>query len=66
MTHVGPTLAVMIHRLQSSHQDFSFGPWKLTTIKTRIVKLANVEKLADELYMPSFPQMMFGDNILRI
>ena len=25
-----------------------------------------MEKLADELYIPSLPKMVFGDNILRI
>ncbi|XP_020767303.1 TIP41-like protein isoform X3 [Muntiacus reevesi] len=57
---------MMIHGFQSSHQDFSFGPWKLTASKTHIMKSADVEKLADELHMPSLPEMMFGDNVLRI
>lgn len=30
------------------------------------MKSADVEKLADELHMPSLPEMMFGDNVLRI
>uniref|UniRef100_A0A2K6ESC9 TIP41-like protein n=1 Tax=Propithecus coquereli TaxID=379532 RepID=A0A2K6ESC9_PROCO len=59
-------VAMMIHGFQSSHQDFSFGPWKLTASKTHIMKSADVEKLADELHMPSLPEMMFGDNVLRI
>ncbi|XP_036129069.1 TIP41-like protein isoform X1 [Molossus molossus] len=57
---------MMIHGFQSSHRDFSFGPWKLTATKTHIMKSADVEKLADELHMPSLPEMMFGDNVLRI
>uniref|UniRef100_F6YE97 TIP41-like protein n=1 Tax=Equus caballus TaxID=9796 RepID=F6YE97_HORSE len=57
---------MMIHGFQSSHEDFSFGPWKLTAAKTHIMKSADVEKLADELHMPSLPEMMFGDNVLRI
>ncbi|KAG3258806.1 TIP41-like protein isoform X3 [Ictidomys tridecemlineatus] len=57
---------MMIHGFQSSHQDFSFGPWKLTASKTHIMKSADVERLADELHMPSLPEMMFGDNVLRI
>ncbi|XP_037023345.1 TIP41-like protein isoform X2 [Artibeus jamaicensis] len=57
---------MMIHGFQSSHRDFSFGPWKLTAVKTHIMKSADVEKLADELHMPSLPEMMFGDNVLRI
>ncbi|VTJ75967.1 Hypothetical predicted protein [Marmota monax] len=59
-------LTMMIHGFQSSHQDFSFGPWKLTASKTHIMKSADVERLADELHMPSLPEMMFGDNVLRI
>uniref|UniRef100_A0A8C5LD25 TIP41-like protein n=1 Tax=Jaculus jaculus TaxID=51337 RepID=A0A8C5LD25_JACJA len=57
---------MMIHGFQSSHQAFSFGPWKLTASKTHIMKSADVEKLADELHMPSLPEMMFGDNVVRI
>lgn len=64
--HAGPASAMMIHGFQSSHQDFSFGPWKLTATKTHIMKSADVEKLANELHMPSLPEMMFGDNVLRI
>uniref|UniRef100_A0A8C2LKV5 TIP41-like protein n=1 Tax=Cricetulus griseus TaxID=10029 RepID=A0A8C2LKV5_CRIGR len=45
---------MMTHDFQSSHQDFSFGPWKL------------MAELADELHIPSLPEMMFGDNVLRI
>ncbi|KAG8515800.1 TIP41-like protein [Galemys pyrenaicus] len=66
VVHTGSTAAMMIHGFQSSHQDFSFGPWKLTADKTHIMKSADVEKLADELHMPSLPEMMFGDNVLRI
>ncbi|XP_036199001.1 TIP41-like protein isoform X4 [Myotis myotis] len=61
-----PAAAMMIHGFQSSHRDFSFGPWTLTATKTHIMKSADVEKLADELHMPSLPEMMFGDNVLRI
>ncbi|KAM7230034.1 hypothetical protein CapIbe_018751 [Capra ibex] len=57
---------MMIHGFQSSHQDFSFGPWKLTASKTHIMKSADVEKLVDELHTPTLPEMMFGDNVLRI
>jgi type 2A phosphatase activator TIP41 len=57
---------MMIHGFQSSHQDFSFGPWTLTASKTHIMKSADVEKLADELHMPSLPEMMFGENVLRV
>lgn len=37
-------LTMMIHGFQSSHQDFSFGPWKLTASKTHIMKSADVER----------------------
>ncbi|XP_068956464.1 TIP41-like protein [Petaurus breviceps papuanus] len=59
-------MAMMIHGFQNSGQDFSFGPWKLMAAKTHIMKSADVEKLADELHMPSLPEMMFGDYVLRI
>lgn len=39
-----PAAAMMIHGFQSSHRDFSFGPWKLTATKTHIMKSADVEK----------------------
>ncbi|XP_075433118.1 TIP41-like protein isoform X1 [Ascaphus truei] len=58
--------AMMIHGFKSSKQDFNFGPWKLTAAKTHIMKSADVEKLAEEMHMPSLPEMMFGDNFLRI
>ncbi|XP_077314453.1 TIP41-like protein [Lithobates pipiens] len=57
---------MMIHGFKSSNQDFNFGPWKLTAIKTHIMKSADVEKLAEEMHMPCLPEMMFGDNVLRI
>lgn len=57
---------MMIHGFKSSNQDFGFGPWKVTAIKTHIMKSADVEKLAEEMNMPCLPEMMFGDNVLRI
>nr|XP_033798386.1 TIP41-like protein [Geotrypetes seraphini] len=57
---------MMIHGFRSSHQDFSFGAWTLTASKTHIMKSADVEKLAEEMHMPALPEMMFGDNVLRI
>ena len=44
VAHAGLAPAMMIHGFQSSHQDFSFGPWKLTASKTHIMKSADVEK----------------------
>ncbi|XP_029434954.1 TIP41-like protein [Rhinatrema bivittatum] len=57
---------MMIHGFRSSHQDFTFGAWTLTASKTHIMKSADVEKLADEMHIPALPEMMFGDNVLRI
>ncbi|XP_038236011.1 TIP41-like protein isoform X1 [Dermochelys coriacea] len=51
---------------QSTSRDFTFGPWRLNAARTHIMKSAQAERLADELHMPSLPEMMFGDNILRI
>ncbi|KAM4609510.1 TIP41-like protein isoform 1-T3 [Discoglossus pictus] len=57
---------MMIHGFKSTNQDFSFGPWKLTATKTHIMKSADVEKMADDMHMPCLPEMMFGNNVLRI
>ncbi|XP_066428169.1 TIP41-like protein isoform X1 [Molothrus aeneus] len=58
--------AAMHPVFQSSRRDFTFGPWKLSAARTHIMKSAQAERLADELHMPSLPEMMFGDNVLRI
>uniref|UniRef100_U3JT72 TIP41-like protein n=3 Tax=Passeriformes TaxID=9126 RepID=U3JT72_FICAL len=58
--------AAMHPVFQSSRRDFTFGPWKLSAARTHIMKSAQAERLADELHMPSVPEMMFGDNVLRI
>ncbi|KAE8607994.1 hypothetical protein XENTR_v10011354 [Xenopus tropicalis] len=57
---------MMIQGFKSSNQEFKFGPWQLTAIKTHIMKSADAEKLAEEMSMPCLPEMMFGDNVLRI
>ncbi|XP_005993451.1 TIP41-like protein [Latimeria chalumnae] len=57
---------MIVHGFKSSKQEFTFGPWKLTAAKTHIMKSADIEKLADEMHMPSLPEMLFGDNVLRI
>lgn len=51
---------------QSSKQDFSFGPWTLTAAKTHIMKSKDIERLAETMNMPALPEMLFGDNVLRI
>ncbi|XP_015238380.1 PREDICTED: TIP41-like protein [Cyprinodon variegatus] len=57
---------MMLHGFRSSKQDFTFGSWKVTAAKNHIMKSKDVERLSDELNMPSLPEMMFGDNVLRI
>uniref|UniRef100_A0A8C7PXD6 TIP41-like protein n=1 Tax=Oncorhynchus mykiss TaxID=8022 RepID=A0A8C7PXD6_ONCMY len=58
--------AMMTHGFKSSKQDFTFGPWKVTAAKTHIMKSKDIERLGEEMHMPSLPEMLFGDNILRI
>ncbi|XP_068600826.1 TIP41-like protein [Brachionichthys hirsutus] len=57
---------MMSHGFKSSKQDFTFGPWKVTIIKNHIMKSKDVERLAEEMSMPSLPEMLFGENVLRI
>ncbi|XP_030648687.1 TIP41-like protein [Chanos chanos] len=56
----------MSHGFKSSKQDFTFGPWKVTAARTHIMKSKDIERLAEEMHMPSLPEMLFGDNVLRI
>uniref|UniRef100_A0A8C7MII6 TIP41-like protein n=1 Tax=Oncorhynchus kisutch TaxID=8019 RepID=A0A8C7MII6_ONCKI len=58
--------AMMTHGFKSSKQDFIFGPWKVTAAKTHIMKSKDIERLGEEMHMPSLPEMLFGDNVLRI
>ncbi|XP_018610701.1 TIP41-like protein [Scleropages formosus] len=58
--------AMMSHGFKSSKQDFTFGPWKVTAAKTHIMKSKDIERLAEEMHMPSLPEMLFGDNFLHI
>ncbi|XP_019731803.1 TIP41-like protein isoform X2 [Hippocampus comes] len=59
--------SIMIsHGFKSSKQDFTFGPWKVTAAKNHIMKSKDVERLTEELNLPALPEMLFGDNILRI
>ncbi|MEQ2234196.1 hypothetical protein ILYODFUR_029521 [Ilyodon furcidens] len=57
---------MMLHGFRSSKQDYTFGSWKVTAAKNHIMKSKDIERLADELNMPSLPEMLFGDNVLRI
>ncbi|XP_028839151.1 TIP41-like protein [Denticeps clupeoides] len=57
---------MMSHGFKSSKQDFTFGPWKVTTATTHIMKSKDIEHLAEEMHMPALPEMLFGDNVLRI
>lgn len=51
---------------QSSRQNFSFGPWTVTAAQNHIMKSKDIERLSEEMNMPSLPEMLFGDNVLRI
>ncbi|KAK7907047.1 hypothetical protein WMY93_015659 [Mugilogobius chulae] len=51
---------------QSSRQNFTFGPWTVTAAKNHIMKSKDIERLSEEMNMPSLPEMLFGDNVLRI
>ncbi|XP_035985256.1 TIP41-like protein isoform X3 [Fundulus heteroclitus] len=57
---------MMLHGFRSSKQDFTFGSWKVTAAKNHIMKSKDIERLSEELNMPSLPEMLFGDNVLRI
>ncbi|XP_020564506.1 TIP41-like protein isoform X2 [Oryzias latipes] len=57
---------MMSHGFRSSKQDFMFGPWKVTSAKNHIMKSKDVERLGEEISMPCLPEMLFGDNVLRI
>ncbi|XP_076607011.1 TIP41-like protein [Chaetodon auriga] len=57
---------MMSHGFKSSKQDFTFGPWKVTAAKNHIMKSKDIDRLAEEMNMPSLPEMLFGDNTLRI
>ncbi|XP_034539389.1 TIP41-like protein [Notolabrus celidotus] len=58
--------AMMSHGFKSSKQDFTFGPWKVTAARNHIMKSKDIERLAEEMNMPSLPEMLFGDNVLRV
>ncbi|GCB62854.1 TIP41-like protein isoform X1 [Scyliorhinus torazame] len=54
------------HSFKNSKQEFNFGPWKLTANKSHIMKSKDIEKLAEEMKMHSLPEMLFGDNVLKV
>ncbi|XP_051764143.1 TIP41-like protein isoform X3 [Ctenopharyngodon idella] len=58
--------SLISHGFQSSKQDFNFGPWTVTAVKTHIMKSKDIERLAETMHMPALPEMLFGDNVLRI
>ncbi|XP_028414892.1 TIP41-like protein [Dendronephthya gigantea] len=47
-------------------ETFNFGPWKVTSVKGTILKADTLERFTSELKLPSLPEMVFGDNCLRI
>ncbi|KAM3601591.1 uncharacterized protein V6R79_015364 [Siganus canaliculatus] len=57
---------MMSHGFKSSKQDFMFGPWKVTAAKNHIMKSKDIERLAEDMNLPSLPEMLFGDNVLCI
>uniref|UniRef100_A0A3Q3B081 TIP41-like protein n=1 Tax=Kryptolebias marmoratus TaxID=37003 RepID=A0A3Q3B081_KRYMA len=57
---------MMSHGFKSSKKNFTFGPWTVISSKNHIMKSKDIERLGEELNMPSLPEMLFGDNILRI
>uniref|UniRef100_A0A1A7YP32 TIP41-like protein n=1 Tax=Iconisemion striatum TaxID=60296 RepID=A0A1A7YP32_9TELE len=57
---------MMSHGFKSSKKNFTFGSWNVTVAKTHIMKSKDIERLGEELNMPSLPEMLFGDNVLRI
>ncbi|XP_077098048.1 TIP41-like protein isoform X1 [Siphateles boraxobius] len=58
--------SVIPHGFQSSKQDFRFGPWTVSAVRTHIMKSKDIERLAETMHMPALPEMLFGDNVLRI
>eukprot|EP00058_Branchiostoma_floridae_P013313 XP_002598801.1 hypothetical protein BRAFLDRAFT_74522 [Branchiostoma floridae] len=47
-------------------EDFSFGPWTITAVKSHIMPSDDMDKLASQLDIPQLPEMLFGQNVLRI
>ncbi|XP_022089894.1 TIP41-like protein [Acanthaster planci] len=45
---------------------FNFGPWAITSTKGHILKSLQLERYHQELELPQLPEMIFGDNVLRI
>ncbi|XP_039526265.1 TIP41-like protein [Pimephales promelas] len=58
--------SVIPQGFQSSKQDFRFGPWTVTAVRTHIMKSKDIERLAETMHMPALPEMLFGENVLRI
>lgn len=63
---LGPLSTMMSPGFKSSKQDFRFGPWTLTASKTHIMKSRDLELLSEQMGLPSLPEMLFGENVLRI
>ena len=47
-------------------ETFNFGPWTVTSVKGTILKADTLERYTNELKLPSLPEMVFGDNCLKI
>ncbi|XP_033635774.1 TIP41-like protein [Asterias rubens] len=47
-------------------ETFNFGPWTITSVKGHILKSDQLERYHQELELPQLPEMVFGDNVLKI
>ncbi|XP_038048067.1 TIP41-like protein [Patiria miniata] len=47
-------------------ESFNFGPWTITSVKGHILKSQQLERYHQELELPQLPEMLFGDNVLKI
>lgn len=47
-------------------EEFSFGPWRITTIKDHILQSSALESIEKELAIPQLPEMLFGNNLLKV
>ncbi|XP_071486591.1 TIP41-like protein [Diadema antillarum] len=47
-------------------ETFSFGPWTITSIKGHISKSEAVARYEEDLKLPQLPEMLFGENKLKV
>lgn len=51
---------------RQKEEEFSFGPWKIITIKDHITKSSALESIEQQLDIPQLPEMLFGNNLLKV